>query len=469
MTIEEKAKAYDYAIKRAEKLYEQGTITECLNYVFPELAESEDERIRKEIIDFLELPHPQFVGNREYEKWIAWLEKQDKQKYFDTDTIKKKAHQIAWEISKHYDPNACKQEWCEMAAIDMASWLEKQDDKDILIKELIAKQKGLDYPYVPGWRENRPDNKPKIKHSILMLTTHGVAEGEWLGEEWCQYRWSCKVKDKEVLYWLHLSDLETLEKENVKQDFSWLEKQGEQKPILEVFGFKVGDAVRLKDGDGRKHIIKSFEEVEGIHGHNFYQVEFEDNSARDGIYPGEEYLNGYYTQMEKFEKEQKPVDEAEPKFKIKKGNWYVCIKNLDDNYGTTAFHKGEIYYSTKDETLMPDNSNIPYEIKYYVEDYFRLWTIQDAKDGDILCCNNGDDKTIYLFKEQRGSTDIANAHFQIVNRNYELRLMVDKAADFNLHTKPATKEQRDLLFNKMKEAGYEWDAEKKELKSIEQK
>ena len=83
--------------------------------------------------------------------------------------------------------------------------------------------------------------------------------------------------------------------------------QKEQKPILEVFGFKVGDAVRLKDGDGRKHIIKSFEEVEGVHGPNFYHVEFEDNSARDGIYPGEEYPNGYYTQMEKFEEEQKPA------------------------------------------------------------------------------------------------------------------------------------------------------------------
>ena len=31
---------------------------------------------------------------------------------------------------------------------------------------------------------------------------------------------------------------------------------------------------------------------------------------------------------------------------------------------------------------------------------------------------------------------------------------------------PATKEQRDLLFAKMKEAGYEWDAEKKELRKI---
>jgi hypothetical protein len=34
---------------------------------------------------------------------------------------------------------------------------------------------------------------------------------------------------------------------------------------------------------------------------------------------------------------------------------------------------------------------------------------------------------------------------------------------------PATKEQRDFLFKKMKESGYEWDAEKKELKKISQR
>jgi hypothetical protein len=101
-------------------------------------------------------------------------------------------------------------------------------------------------------------------------------------------------------------------KDHFKAAIDWLEKQKAQKPILEVSGFKVGDAVRLKDGDGRKHIIKSFEEVEGVHGPNFYHVEFEDNSARDGIYPGEEYPNGYYTQMEKFEEEQKPVDVKDP-------------------------------------------------------------------------------------------------------------------------------------------------------------
>lgn len=70
-----------------------------------------------------------------------------------------------------------------------------------------------DYPYMPGWRQNKENNKPTINHSILMLTTYGVAEGEWDGNEWTQYRWSCKVKDSDVLYWIHLEDLTQLEKE----------------------------------------------------------------------------------------------------------------------------------------------------------------------------------------------------------------------------------------------------------------
>lgn len=40
---------------------------------------------------------------------------------------KEKAHQIAWETSKHYDPLLSKESWCEMAALDMASWKNEQN------------------------------------------------------------------------------------------------------------------------------------------------------------------------------------------------------------------------------------------------------------------------------------------------------------------------------------------------------
>ncbi len=59
--------------------------------------------------------------------------------------------------------------------------------------------------------------------------------------------------------------------------------------IKEVHGFKVGDKVKLADGDGRTHIIKEFVEEEGLHSLNFYRVVFEDNTASDHIFPGQPY------------------------------------------------------------------------------------------------------------------------------------------------------------------------------------
>ena len=57
-----------------------------------------------------------------------------------------------------------------------------------------------------------------------------------------------------------------------------------------------------------------------------------------------------------------------------------------------------------------------------------------------------------------------------ISRNGDFVMKKELCFDkYPLGVNPATKEQRELLFAKMKEAGYEWDAEKKELKKIEQK
>ena len=81
MTEKEKAKAYDKAIERAKKLHDNGITEE----IFPELKESDDERIRKWIIDDIRYNmNNEPLNNSEYkkkaEKAIAWLEKQGEQK-----------------------------------------------------------------------------------------------------------------------------------------------------------------------------------------------------------------------------------------------------------------------------------------------------------------------------------------------------------------------------------------------------
>ena len=81
--LKEKAEAYDEALERARAInngkdvdVESGT-TIC-EYIFPELKESEDEKIRKEIISILRNTYWTSNRNR-FNELVAWLEKQGEQ------------------------------------------------------------------------------------------------------------------------------------------------------------------------------------------------------------------------------------------------------------------------------------------------------------------------------------------------------------------------------------------------------
>ena len=76
MDYEEK---YKEALSRAKKLYGKYCINNVLESIFPELKESEDEKIRKELISFVNNDGWKFtkLTKEEKESWITWLEKQD--------------------------------------------------------------------------------------------------------------------------------------------------------------------------------------------------------------------------------------------------------------------------------------------------------------------------------------------------------------------------------------------------------
>ena len=91
-SIEEKAKCYDEAVEKLRRLHDNYDtvstlidIKEELENIFPELKESEDERIRKSIIGFLitisSLKDGKTISNEDFDskailEWVAWLEKQ---------------------------------------------------------------------------------------------------------------------------------------------------------------------------------------------------------------------------------------------------------------------------------------------------------------------------------------------------------------------------------------------------------
>jgi hypothetical protein len=93
-----------------------------------------------------------------------------------------------------------------------------------------------------------------------------------------------------------------------------------------------------------------------------------------------------------------------------------------------------------------------------VDKNYHLWTIKDAKAGDILVDTEG---SIFIFRKICG--DYPNAYGGISTENH-----FESAYNSGCWTGkpciPATKEQRRLLFKKMKEAGYKWNTDKLELK-----
>ena len=80
-------KAYEDAIERANGIYNENPSSSTAKFVcgqnFPEIKDSEDKRIRKEIIDYLsnELHNVKQLTPRtnEFKDWIAYLERQQEQ------------------------------------------------------------------------------------------------------------------------------------------------------------------------------------------------------------------------------------------------------------------------------------------------------------------------------------------------------------------------------------------------------
>ena len=83
LSIEEKAKAYDEALEKANALYKIAEPMSGCNVIietlFPELKESDDKRIRKAIIELVK-QSSEILNKSNQNDMLAWLEKQGRQK-----------------------------------------------------------------------------------------------------------------------------------------------------------------------------------------------------------------------------------------------------------------------------------------------------------------------------------------------------------------------------------------------------
>ena len=130
------------------------------------------------------------------------------------------------------------------------------------------------------------------------------------------------------------------------------------------------------------------------------------------------------------------------------GNYAVQITSIEVDEGSR-----HIWFSSK--TWLRD-------------DEIRPWTIEDAKDGDVLVTTKVRNCP-FIYRKTDRKNNLAYYYAGIDgDGDFSEGCLKRTLCHFGLVSDviPATKEQRDLLFQKMKEAGYEWDEKKKELRKI---
>lgn len=171
---------YKQALERASKTRVQNpfdTVGQMVEHIFPELKEKEfeDERMKKAIIHILyeNYTDAAVIDGVEIAEIVAWLEKQGEKNINHID-IKEKAHQIAWEVSKDYDPLLSKESWCEMAALDMASWLEKQSKKKSADEVLKIRQELYQSGYNDGYKHGQEDLAKSLGKESIEALVHFV-------------------------------------------------------------------------------------------------------------------------------------------------------------------------------------------------------------------------------------------------------------------------------------------------------
>ena len=166
------------------------------------------------------------------------------------------------------------------------------------------------------------------------------------------------------------------------------------------------------------------------------------------------------------------------------------LKELVDNIKKPKFNigdwiandycAGKIIELTDDAYLLDSGQGIPFSCEHNAH----LWTINDARDGDILAASihhweiGGNIEefpvrvpTIFIYRETK--TDNKNIHAYVSlfdNTTLDIYKSMYYKDDFGIKdVHPATKEQKELILNKIQESGWSWNPETKELNRLKDK
>ena len=243
------------------------------------------------------------------------------------------------------------------------------------------------------------------------------------------------------------TDKEWLNGIKLSEVVAWLEKQAEKKSADDI---QKPTDIKIHQGDKNNPYDMSFEEAQNYITKRDFDICLNDCA----IYVDDRYITQTIANVLRWadDNPKQRDNKIEPKFKV--GDY---IRHNKANIICKVI-------SVNSSSYYVENVETGGRIKLFnAEQNFHLWTIQDAKDGDVLAFK--DNSYILLVKEVHNTIYgmRVSCYCHVLMGKFE-------TAEYQIRVDglyPATKEQRDLLFQEICKAGYEWDEKKKELKKIE--
>lgn len=223
-----------------------------------------------------------------------------------------------------------------------------------------------------------------------------------------------------------IPELAESEDENIKK---WIKKELESKYVVDNI---VNNVMADK--------ALAWLEKQGQHAKFINNIQIGDKVTRN--------QDGVLVNISQLNRVAKHADKVEPKFH--ENEWVV----VDD--GRT----GRIIECTKDFA----DVDLEFSCLSTSINNIHLWTIQDAKDGDVLAVEpeNGYHSPFIAIYKERG-LNFFNSHC-FISFDGKFNKGTTGHSIYLIH--PATKEQRDTLEKAMADAGYTFDFGRKELRKL---
>lgn len=288
-------------------------------------------------------------------------------------------------------------------------------------------------------KSHYPANKQMLNEALEFLIPElAESEGERIRKEIIDFLW----KEKIFLQEAHSSVENNPKYRFVMDAIAWLEKQDEQKPIMNV---------------PSREVILSIWDL----GNEWKELTNGNISTEYGTQL--DYIQKHWHESEYYlrekQGEKKATDKVEPKFE--NGQWIVWKSQ---------------YYKVNDNGCgyeLIDQNGLKTSLEYStVDENAHIFTTQDAKDGDVLCDYHKayDNPLIFILKKFEcvyfGLTrpsDYSSYCFLTASDGQRFK---EGTYHHKHNIRPATKEQRDQLERAMTNAGYKWNKEELKLEKI---